>query len=45
MENLAKNSQMNSYQHTGFWRPMDTLRDKKELNELWNNNLAQWKVW
>ena len=45
MENLAKNSQMNSYQHTGFWRPMDTLRDKNELNELWNNNLAQWKVW
>lgn len=45
MENLAKNSQMNSYQHTGFWKPMDTLRDKNELNELWNNNLAQWKVW
>lgn len=45
MENLAKNSQMNSYQHTGFWKPMDTLRDKNELNELWNNNLAKWKVW
>lgn len=45
MENLAKNSQMNSFQHTGFWKPMDTLRDKNELNELWNNNLAKWKVW
>ena len=45
MENLAKNSQMNSYKHTGFWKPMDTLRDKNELNELWNNNLAKWKVW
>ena len=45
MENLAKNSQMNSYQHTGFWKPIDTLRDKNELNELWNNNLAKWKVW
>ena len=45
MENLAKNSQMNSYQHTGFWKPMDTIRDKNELNELWNNNLAKWKVW
>ena len=45
MENLAKNSQMNSYQHKGFWKPMDTLRDKNELNELWNNNLAKWKVW
>lgn len=45
LENLTKNSQLFAYKHEGFWRPMDTLRDKKELERLWNNGEAPWKVW
>ncbi len=45
LENLAKDSQIIAYKHSGFWRPMDTLRDKRELGELWNTNKADWKVW
>jgi glucose-1-phosphate cytidylyltransferase len=45
MENLATNNQLLAYQHTGFWKCMDTLRDKVSLNELWNNNEAKWKIW
>ncbi|TKI90501.1 glucose-1-phosphate cytidylyltransferase, partial [Bacillus cereus] len=33
------------YQHSGFWHPMDTLRDKNKLVELWESNNAPWKVW
>ncbi len=45
MENLAKDEQLVAYQHNGFWKCMDTLRDKIRLNELWNNNEAKWKIW
>ena len=45
LENLAKDGQLQAYKHTGFWKPMDTLRDKTELNEMWNNDKAPWKVW
>lgn len=45
LENLAKDGQLTAYKHRGFWKPMDTLRDKQQLNELWNNNQAQWKLW
>ncbi len=45
MENLAKNNQMVAYKHTGFWKPMDTLRDKQELEKLWETDSAPWKVW
>lgn len=45
MENLAKNKQMSAYKHTGFWKPMDTLRDKIELEKLWESNSAPWQVW
>lgn len=45
LENLAQNNQLNAYKHTGFWRPMDTLRDKIELERLWRSNQALWKVW
>lgn len=45
METLAREGQMNAYKHEGFWRPMDTLKDKQDLNEIWNENRAKWKIW
>lgn len=42
---LAKNNQLQAYKHKGFWQPMDTLREKKLLNDLWDNGDALWKVW
>ena len=45
MENLARDGQMASYLHHGFWRPMDTLRDKINLEDLWNSGKAPWKTW
>lgn len=45
LENLAKNSEMCAYKHHGFWKPMDTLRDKQELEIDWNLNKAKWKNW
>ena len=45
MENLAKDGQMVAFKHDGFWRPMDTLRDKNELNSLWQSGEAKWKTW
>lgn len=45
LENLAKDCQLDAYNHRGFWRPMDTLRDKLELERLWGTDKAPWKVW
>jgi glucose-1-phosphate cytidylyltransferase len=45
MENLTKDRQMTAFKHTGFWRPMDTLRDKNELEDAWVQNKAKWKIW
>jgi glucose-1-phosphate cytidylyltransferase len=45
MEHLAADGQMNAFKHEGFWKPMDTLRDKNELEHDWLNNKAKWKVW
>jgi glucose-1-phosphate cytidylyltransferase len=45
LENLTANNQLVAYRHTGFWKCMDALRDKLELEALWQNNQAQWKVW
>ncbi|MDB4926312.1 glucose-1-phosphate cytidylyltransferase [Mucilaginibacter sp.] len=45
MENIAKDGQMKAYKHDGFWRPMDTLKDKHDLNEMWDSNKAPWKIW
>jgi glucose-1-phosphate cytidylyltransferase len=45
MEQLAKEGQLNAYFHNGFWQPMDTLRDKVHLEELWQSNKAPWKTW
>ena len=42
---LAEEKQLNAYKHTGFWHPMDTLRDFNNLNEMWKNNQAPWKIW
>jgi glucose-1-phosphate cytidylyltransferase len=43
--NLAKEGEIFTYKHDGFWKPMDTLKDKNDLNKLWDNNQAPWKVW
>lgn len=45
MERIAKEDQMVAYKHTGFWKPMDTLRDKVELDMEWNSGNAPWKIW
>jgi glucose-1-phosphate cytidylyltransferase len=45
LEILAKDRQLMSYKHEGFWQPMDTLRDKNLLEELWCENKAPWKIW
>jgi glucose-1-phosphate cytidylyltransferase len=45
MEKLASEGQLSSYRHEGFWKPMDTLRDKNQLEKLWNSGKAPWKVW
>ncbi|MDX6767779.1 MAG: glucose-1-phosphate cytidylyltransferase [Candidatus Methylacidiphilales bacterium] len=45
MERLAAEGQMRAFKHEGFWQPMDTLRDKNHLEELWNSGKAPWKVW
>jgi glucose-1-phosphate cytidylyltransferase len=36
---------MVAFKHSGFWKPMDTLRDKKELEQEWNKGTAPWKIW
>lgn len=45
LETLAEEGQLAAYQHGGFWQPMDTLRDKTHLEELWASGKAPWKVW
>jgi glucose-1-phosphate cytidylyltransferase len=45
MENIAKDGEMVAFKHEGFWKPMDTLRDKQELEEDWTKNKAKWKIW
>lgn len=42
---LAKKGKLAAYRHSGFWHPMDTLRDKMYLEEMWNSGSAAWKVW
>ena len=42
---LAKNKQLYAFKHSGFWQPMDTLREKNLLNELWEKGNANWKIW
>ena len=45
LELLAKDNQLKAYCHEGFWQCMDTLRDKKLLEELWESGNAPWQVW
>ena len=45
LETLAKEQRLTAFKHTGFWHPMDTLRDKKYLEELWTLKNAPWKIW
>ncbi len=45
LETIANQGQLVTYKHHGFWQPMDTLRDKNLLEELWRNGNAPWKVW
>lgn len=45
LKNLANDSQLNAYKHYGFWQPMDTLRDKLVLEDLWLDGNPAWKVW
>ena len=45
LENLAKDNQLSAFKHEGFWHPMDTLRDKNELEKLWASPNAPWKSW
>jgi len=45
LHSLALEGEIFTYKHDGFWKPMDSLKDKNDLNELWDNNEAPWKVW
>ncbi len=45
LRTLAQDGQLEAYQHPGFWQPMDTLRDRQVLEELWADGRAPWKVW
>ncbi len=45
MQQLANKKQLVAYKHTGFWKPMDALRDKIELEKLWQSGNAKWKTW
>ncbi len=45
LEEIAARGKLAAYRHTGFWQPMDTLRDKQLLENLWINNNAPWKIW
>ena len=45
LETLAKRNQLAAYKHNGFWKAMDTLRDKIVLDELWVKKKAPWKLW
>lgn len=45
LETLAKMGQLSAFKHTGFWQPMDTLRDKQYLEDLWQSGKAPWRVW
>ena len=45
LESLAADGQLSAYRHTGYWQPMDTLRDKRTLEELWAGGKAPWRIW
>lgn len=45
MERIAADGQLQAFKHLGFWKPMDTLRDKQELEQAWESGTAPWKTW
>lgn len=45
VEKLVAERQLSAFQHKGFWHPMDTLRDKHQLEALWNSNNCEWRIW
>ena len=45
MENMVKDKELYAFKHYGFWKCMDTQRDKIQLNQMWNQNQAKWKIW
>ena len=45
LEKLAKENQLVGYKHSGFWHCMDTIRDKQNLENMWNSKSAEWKIW
>lgn len=45
LERLVSDAQLQAYKHRGFWQPMDTLRDKINLERLWSQGKAPWRVW
>ncbi len=45
LSELTIKNQLSAFKHEGFWHAMDTLRDKNSLNKLWNDGLAEWKIW
>lgn len=45
LQQIAKNKQLAAFRHRGFWKPMDALRDRIELEKMWNSGSAAWKIW
>ena len=45
IERLSKENQLQGYKHSGFWHPVDTLREKNHLESLWDSGKAPWKIW
>jgi glucose-1-phosphate cytidylyltransferase len=45
MEGLARDSQLSHYTHRGFWQPIDTQRELRQVQELWESGRAPWKTW
>ena len=45
LETLARENKLTAFKHRGFWHPMDTLREKKQLEDLWESQKAPWKIW
>ncbi|MNW06043.1 Glucose-1-phosphate cytidylyltransferase [compost metagenome] len=45
LETLARKGDLMAFRHMGFWQPMDTLREKRMLESLWETNKAPWRVW
>jgi glucose-1-phosphate cytidylyltransferase len=45
LQGIARDGELMAFQHRGFWKPMDTLRDRQQLEEMWETGKAPWKVW